>query len=105
MGNLAEVQPQVLVLKGRTLRAEGVLLHQHLAVGATVIRGYLHTDLLRALLPTLLHLVHKTGDWLGEIELKHDVLGGILPRARPTCGAPTEVPVDQVLERVIWVLG
>src|SRR5580700_5252647 len=72
MGNLGEVQPQVLVLKGGALRAEGVLLHQRLPVGAAVIGGGLHADFLRALLPTLLNLVNETGNRLGMIELKHD---------------------------------
>jgi hypothetical protein len=37
MGDRGEIQPQVLVLKRRTLRAERVLLRQDLAVGAAVI--------------------------------------------------------------------
>jgi hypothetical protein len=105
MGDRREVQPQFLVLKGRTLRAEGILLHEDLAVGVAVIRGDLHAQLLRALQPTLLHLVHKTGDPLGMIELEHDSLGHITPGACPTCATAPAVPVDQVLERVTRVLG
>src|ERR1700704_1903288 len=105
MGDRREFQPQLFVLKDRTLRAEGVLLHEHLAVGAAVIRGDLHAHLLRALLPTLLHLVNKPGNPLGVIELEHDSLGHITPGARPTCTPPPAVPVDEVLEGVIRVLG
>src|ERR1700720_1334637 len=105
MGDRGEFQPQLLVLKDRTVRAEGVLLHEHLAVGATVIRGDLHAHLLRALLPTLLHLVNEAGDLLGMIELEHDSLGRISPRARPMCATPPIVPVDQVLDGMSRVLG
>src|ERR1700730_825111 len=105
MGDRGEFQPQLLVLKSRTLRAEGVLLHEHLAVGAAVIRGDLHAHLLRALLPTLLHLVDEAGDLLGLIELEHDSLGRISPGSRPTCATLARVPVDQVLDGMGRVLG
>lgn len=52
-----------------------------------MIRRDFHAHLLRALLATLLHLVDKTGDVQGVIELKHDAHG-------PPAG-PAHVALDQ----------
>src|SRR4030088_46199 len=105
MGDRGEFQPQLLVLKDRALRTEGVLLYEYLAVGAAVIRGDLHAHLLCALLPTLLHLVNEARDLLRVIELEHDSLGRIGPGARPMCATAPTVPVDEVLDGMSRVLG
>ena len=105
MGERCKIQPQIFVLKGRSLRAKGVVLRQHLPICATAIGGNLHAHLLRARLPTLLHLVNKMGDPLWAIELKHNELGRIRPGAGPTGATTPTAPIDEVIERMVRILG
>jgi len=100
-----KLHPEILVLESRAMWAERVILCQHLAIGAAEIRGDFNTHLLRALLPALLRLVLKTRDPLRVIKLQHNALGRVGPSARPPRATAPAASVDEMLERVIRVLG
>jgi len=105
MGDRWKIQTQFLVLKGRSLRAKGVFLRKYLPVSATAIGGDFHAHLLRARLPTLLHLVNETGDPLWVIKLKHNELGRIGSGAGPTCATAPMATIDEVIEWIARILG
>jgi hypothetical protein len=76
-----QIQLHLLVLKGGAVRAEGVILRQHLTEGAAAIRGDFDAHLLRAFLATFLHFVDQTADALGWLKLQLHALGGVFPGA------------------------
>jgi hypothetical protein len=105
MAYLAEVKALLLALVGRSPGAEGVFLNQNLAVSATCVLRDVNADFLGTLARRLFDLVHEPRDCLRLVEFYDDMLDGVGARASPTRRARAGMSVEQMLNRVSWILG
>ena len=104
IANLVKVQPLLFALVGGSPRAEGVLLNQQLTVCSASILGDLYAHLLGAFVYCLFDLVHEPRNSLGMVKLHHDLLGHVRACTHPTRSSGTGYAVQQVFDRMRWIL-
>ena len=105
MGHPVEIKALFFVLKGGSPRTEIVFLNQNLPIcPSSVVRNF-RRDLLRTLPHRLFHFVDEARNRLRAVEFNDNSFDGVGACARPTRASGSRTFIEQILNRVGWVLG